>query len=448
MNGSPNPILEARLHPTGFDKADSNFYSMSLASDQSIYFTLSSHDIDTHARVYRYNPARDELRQVADFGEVTGEAGKKTLPQGKSHTPFFEHNRKLYVATHYGYFRSSNGKEERASVPPGYKPYPGGRFLELDMDGGACRALGSAPPEEGILAMTMDAARGRLYGLTWPGGLFLCHDLATGETRNLGPVSRDGEAGDGDRYFCLCRTLSLFQDTGDVYFTNPDGEILFYSYERDAVVSVDWAHMRKDIFGEWDPHRPGHQGYNWRACRWHPGHGVFYGVHPKSGFLFVFDPRNRRHEVIDRICSDVVRRDGRYEFFRYGYLTLDFAPHDPDTIYYISGYFTYREGCEPAAAEQARAHGSGIDRGRPETYGKIDSFLTFVTYHLPSGRYRDHGVLRLEDGRYPINTQSIAAHPNGRVYTCPWIRNEEPDRGGKPWAGCDLISFAVPGGAD
>ena len=437
--------LTARLHPSGFTRSDSNFYSLTLGSDSRLYYTLCSHNIETHARVYRHDPAINEVKLVADFGHVTGEAGKKTLPQGKSHTPFFEHDGKLYVASHYGFFKASGGKEEPAAVPEGYKQYPGGHFLEIDMKSEQSRVLGTAPGAEGILTMTLDAERGRLYGLTWPKGFFLYHDMKTGRMTNLGPVSRDGEVGQGDRYFCLCRTFALLPDTGDVYFTNPDGEILCYNYGKDRVESVEWAHMRKDVFGHWDPHQPGHQGYNWRPCRWHPGHRVFYGVHPRSGYLFLFDPKGKRLEVIDRICSEQIRTTGLFEFFRYGYLTIDFAPGDPETVYYISGFYRFRDGIELTPEEKLHAltNGSGDFSGRG--FRRIRGHVTFVTYHLPTRTYADHGIIRLEDGRYPTNTQTIAAHPNGRVYTCPWI--ERPDRkegDGKPWSQCDLISFAVP----
>lgn len=436
--------LTACLHPSDFKMADSNFYSLTLGSDNNLYYTLCSHNIDTHGRVYCYAPDTDCLELVADFGQVTGEAGTKTLPQGKSHTPFFEHDGKLYVCTHYGYFKASDGKEEPAELPEGYKPYPGGHFLEIDMKTRACRVLATAPREEGLLTMNLDPARGRLYGLTWPKGLFMYYDLNTGKLHNKGPVSRDGEIGTGDRYFCLVRTFALYPDTGDVYFTNPDGEILVYRYDRDAIETVTWAHMRKDVFGYWDYHKPGHQGYNWRPCKWHPQHKVFYGVHPKSGYLFRFDPGSKRHQIIDRICSEEIRTGGRWEHFRYGYLTIDFAPHDPETIYYISGYYTFREDYEPTPEEQVMALTQGSAEFSRHSYQKMMSYLTFITYHLPTRTYTDHGIIRLEDGRFPTNTQCIAAHPNGRVYTCPWIEKRDWVRGQGPWQQCDLISFAAP----
>jgi len=433
-------FLEAKLHESNFDMADSNFYSLTLGSDNCLYFTLCSHNIDTHGRVYRYNPDLDEMKLIADLGEITGEAGNKTLPQGKSHTPFFENNGKLYFATHYGYFKADNDKEEPAELPAGYKPYPGGHFVEIDMLSGTSKVLATVPGEEGILTMNYDIARGRLYGLTWPGGYFLYYDMNKNKLVNLGPVSRDGEVGIGDRYFCLTRTFCILPDNGNVYFTNPDGEILYYEYASNEIKIVQWAHMRKDVFGYWDPHKPGHQGYNWRPCKWHPGHEVFYGVHPRSGYLFRFDPRNEKHEIIDRICSEAILTGGRYEQFRYGYLTLDFAPHDPETIYYISGYHELKE-TPKTREDEIFSQTKGSSYFGPVSHGKTINYLTFVSYHLPTRTYEDHGIIKLDDGRFPSNTQSIAAHPNGRIYTVPWIGKPGWKKGEGKWQQCDLISF-------
>lgn len=241
----PTKIINATIHPSGFERSDSNFYSLTMASNRQLYYTLSSHNLETHARAYRHDPETGQTVMVGDFGEIAGETGKKMLPQGKSHTPFFEHQGKLYVATHYGYFQASGDKEMPAAVPPGYHPYPGGHFLEIDLATGAAKNLATAPKEEGIITMGSDFQRGRLYGLTWPKGFFIYYDMASGTLRNLGPVSRDGEVGTGDQYFCLCRTFAVFPDDGSVFFTNADGEILRYAYDKDRIESIPWAHIKK-----------------------------------------------------------------------------------------------------------------------------------------------------------------------------------------------------------
>ena len=332
----PRQVIPATLHPSGFERADSNFYSLSAASDGRLYYTLCSHNVDTHGRIYRYDPAANQVRCLADLGEITGESGQKTIPQGKSHSPFFECAGRIYTATQYGYFQASEDHERPAGVPEGYRPYPGGHFIACDLRTGAFEDLCTGPAEDGILAMTLDPRRGRLYGLTWPRGFFLTYDLAGRQLRNLGQVSLDGEMGQGNRYFCLCRALGLHPPTGDVYFTNADGRILRYRLDRDRVEGVEGVTLRRDIFGHWDPHVPGHQGYNWRDLFWHEDHRVFYGIHPRSAWLFKFDPAGPSLELIERLAADERRRSGGFELFRYGYLTLRLGP-DGQTIYYLTG---------------------------------------------------------------------------------------------------------------
>jgi hypothetical protein len=391
-------VITCRVHPSGFERADSNFYSLNIASDLCVYYTLSSHNIDTHARVYRYDPARDEVKLMFDIGEAVGEAGLKTLPQGKSHSPFFELDGWLYLATHYGFFASTEQREHPAPVPEGYKPYPGGHLIRFNMTTGETEDLAVAPPEEGIITLNMDAQRGRCCGLTWPKGFFLVYDLETRKLRNLGPVSRGGEVGSGDQYFCLVRSFAVDPRDGHVYFTNSDGEVLCYEPGADRVAPFGDLRMDRDIFGAWDPHRPGHQGYNWRDILWHEESQCFYGVHPKSGWLFRFDPPARRIDLIARITADELLRSGRFEPFRYGYLTLQVGP-DRRTLYYLTS--TY-----------------GV---RTEEGPDLNQKIHLVTYNLETGRYADHGVLQLEDGRYPRMSQCHAVHPNGRGYTCPWM---------------------------
>jgi hypothetical protein len=415
------PIVPCRLHPSGFERADSNFYSLNIASDGLVYYTLSSHNIDTHARVYRYDPLRDEAKLMCDLGEAAGEKGLKTLPQGKSHSPFFELDGWLYFASHYGYFATTNQREQPAPVPEGYKPYPGGHLMRLNIKTGAVEDLVKAPPEEGIITLNMDAHRGRLYGLTWPKGLFLIYDLESGVLRNLGPVSRGGELGSGDQYFCLVRSFAIDPRDGNVYFTNADGEVLCYTLSTDSVASFDGVRLDRDIFGFWDPHKPGHQGYNWRDILWHEESQCFYGVHPKSGWLFRFDPPARALELIERITADELRRNGRFEPFRYGYLTLQLGP-DRQTLYYLTS-----------------TYGLTASDGQD-----LNQVTHLVTYDLKTGDYADHGVLQLEDGGYPRMSQCHAVHKNGRGYTCPWIVKLNPGEGRRSRHQCDLISYPDP----
>ena len=188
--------LTARVFKSGFALSHDTYNGMSCASNGKIYYVLCSESIDTGAQMYSYDPATDKIEHLGDLTEASGEKGLKAIPQGKSHVSFVESNGKLYFATHVGYYTIRNGMEKMGMPPPGYKPYPGGHFLSYDMATGKFENLVTAPAGEGILAMSMDTKRGRLYGLTWPSGYFLLYDL---QSRELEEPRQDRE---GRRGWC------------------------------------------------------------------------------------------------------------------------------------------------------------------------------------------------------------------------------------------------------
>jgi hypothetical protein len=419
MPSTPAAVIPARLHESGFRLCDSNFFSLTRASDGNVYYTLCSHNIDTHARLYRYDPRTDKTQMVSSFGDAFDE-NDRTIPQGKSHSPYFEVAGKLYGATHYGFMNPKSSKEEPGVVPEGYKRYPGGHFFRFDLKTGVFEDLARAPENEGLITMAMDTRRQRMYALTWPSGLFLTYDIPTKKMHNLGPACRGGEAGSGESYMCLCRCFGIVPETGAVYFTLPNGDILHYDYDQESFRTLEKGNLRIDIFGQWDHAKPGHQGYNWRQVFWYDPWRKFVAVHGKSGWLYTFDPETEKVELLERICALELKKSGRFEPFRYGYLTLELG-RDGETVYYLTG-----------------TYGLTAEDGR-----NVEETLHLVTYNLKTAVYRDHGVLRLGDGRYPKMTQSLLQHIDGRLYSVPWIERfagaDEPKRDQ-----VDLISFPDP----
>src|SRR5262249_33454728 len=147
------------------------------------------------------------------------------------------------------------------------------------------RSLAHATAEQGIIDFSMDGKRGRLYGLTWPAGEFLRYDLASGELKNLGPTSKQGEAGTGTNYRILCRSLAVDPEDGSIYFTTADGDIERYQYDHDDIETLRGANMRKDYFGTFDPNAKPAMGYNWRQTFWYAPEKAIYGLHGTSGYL-------------------------------------------------------------------------------------------------------------------------------------------------------------------
>jgi len=395
--------LFARAYDSGFEMNHDTWNGMGVGSDGRVYYVLCSESADRGAQMFSFDPATDRIRHLGDLTEACGEKGLKTIPQGKSHVTFVEHDGKLYFATHLAYYNSGDAKdakEKKATPPPGYKPYPGGHFLAYDMARGTFQRLASAPHGEGILTMTMDVQRGRLYGLTWPTGYFLRYDLTKKDMKKFGPIAGQGEAGDGPTYSTLCRAIVVDPDDGSAYLTTSTGDILRYRYDRDSLETVAEENLRKDYFGVYDPTKPGHMGYNWRQAVWHPVEKVIYGVHGNSGYLFRFDPRVPRVELLDRLTSDPSRRSGMNDKFRYGYLGFALGS-DGRTLYYLTGGPIPANQKPPAVEAEAK---------------RREENLHLVTYDIPTARRVDHGAIFFANGQWPWLVHSIAVGKDGAVY--------------------------------
>ena len=417
--------LTARIYDSGFPLAHDTYNGMGTGSDGKIYYVLSSQSHEVGAQMYSYDPATDTVRHLGDLTEACGEKGRKTIVQGKSHVTFIECGGKLYFATHVGYYSIIDGMEKIGTPPEGFKPYPGGHFLAYDMATGKFEDLALAPHGEGILSMTMDTRRGRLYGLTWPTGYFLRYDLATKDLKDLGPTARLGENGKGDQYRTLCRSLVVDSRDGSCYFTTGDGDILRYRCDRETIEKVEGEDMRKDYFGLYDPTSPGHMGYNWRQTVWCEPEGAAYGVHGNSGYLFRFDPGWPRVDVLERLTSLPSKRSGMFDQFSYGYLGFALGP-DGRTLHYLTGGPVYVDG-KRVAGKAATAMG--------EAKGVED--LHLVTYHIPTGTYRDHGPVFFDNGDRPTYVNAIAVGKDGSVYTLSRITREGKTR-------TDLIRIQGP----
>ena len=396
--------LRARTFNSGFPEAHDTYNGIVTGSDGRIYYILSTDSVDVGARMFAYDPVQDRIEFLGDITEACGEKGLKAIPQGKVHVTPVESNGKLYFATHIGYYTIKDGMETIGVPPAGYKPYPGGHLLSFDMRTRAFEDLGVAPEREGILTMNMDTRRGRIYGITWPTGYFFRYDLGRREWKNLGLYARKGESVRGPDYRTLCRSIAIDPEDGSAYFSNADGQILRYVYDKDAVEGVEGEDLRKDYFGQYDPASPGHMGYNWRQTFWYAPEKRIYAVHGNSGYLFAFDPRGPRVEVLERITSEPSKRAGMFDQFSYGYLGFTLGP-DGHTIYYLTGGPIY-EGGKRVTGKATTAMGEA--KGREN--------LHLVTYHIPTRTYKDHGPIFFENGERPSYVNSIAVGRDGTVY--------------------------------
>jgi hypothetical protein len=397
--------LTARTFDSGFALAHDTYNGMLCASDGRIYYVLSSESHETGGQMYSYNPADCKITHLGDLTEASGEKDARTIPLGKSHAIFVEAGGKLYFATHIGFYTIIDGMEKTGIPPAGFKPYPCGHFLAYDMASGRFEDLAIEPHKEGIITMTMDPKRGRLYGISWPTGYFVTYDLATKALKDLGPVSLKGEDGKGAEYRTLCRSMVVNPEDGSVYFSTGDGWIFRYRYESQTIEKIEGEDLKKDYFGVYDPTSAGHMGYNWRQAFWHAPERMIYGVHGNSGYLFRFDPAVPRVEVLERLTSLPSKRSGMYDQFSYGYLGFALGP-DGHTIYYLTGGPIYEGG---KRVEGMKSTAKGEAKGRED--------LHLVTYDIPSGTYADRGAIFYPNGDRPAYVNSIAIGRDGTVYT-------------------------------
>ncbi|MGK6351739.1 hypothetical protein [Parapedobacter sp. DT-150] len=398
--------LIAQPYYSGFAIAHDTYNAISKAGDGRIYYILSSEQVDEGGKMFVYDPQSDETSLLADLTEICGEAGQHAVAQGKSHSRFYEYRGKLYLSTHVGYYEMVNGMERLPkNLPAGIAPYPGGHFLSYDLGSGAFEELCTAPEGEGFVAMTMDAQRGQLFGITWPTGYFVHYDVENRSVHRVDPVSERGEAGDpGHDFRTLCRSLLVNPTDGKVYFTTADGDIFAYDPGARAIRKLE-VELKLDYFGSYDPTHPGSMAYNWRKIFWYSPEQVAYGIHGNSGYLFRFDPNVPSIELVQRLTSAASQRSGMYDQFSYGYLGFQLGP-DGHTIYYLTGGPVYEDGQRVKGQDLiAKGGAKGVEN------------LHLVTYHIPERRYTDHGPIFYPDGSRPSYVNAIAVGDDGFLYT-------------------------------
>lgn len=399
--------LTAKAYFSGFELAHDTYNAITAASNGKVYYVLCSESYETGGQMYAYDPTTDQTEWIADLTDICGEKDANAIPQGKSHVRFYESNGKLYFATHIGVYEMIEGMERLPqNAPDGKNLYPGGHFLSYDLATGAFEDLAIAPEGEGILTMTIDRERGHLYGITWPLGYFIHYDISAKTLKKVGLLSAKGEAGiPGDDYRVLCRSMVVDPRDGAVYFSTSEGDIFMYHPAKEGLHKVEGVDLRIDYFGKYDPKHPGSMGYNWRKIFWYAPENVAYGIHGNSGYLFRFDPKNPKIEIIGRLTSEPSRKSGMFDQFSYGYLGFQPGP-DGETIHYLTGGPIYIDGKRLKGADQiAKGAAKGLEN------------LHLITFHIPTQTYKDHGPIFYADGSRPTYVNSIAIGADGTVYT-------------------------------
>ncbi len=392
--------VDAEIFDIGFLVGDSNYHSILAASDGRIHFTVDTHDDAYGSRYYTFDPNTGVMNLVAKMDEVLGEPASTHIPQGKVHTPLFEHEGKVYFATHTAYYAGEVPRRDTG----GKVPYSGGRFVCYDLASGQFTDLARSLPGEGIITMAMDKANEMLYGLTWPSGLLLAYDIKGGEMRCWGAVQGRGEWGHHpDEWDRICRTLAVAPD-GRVYGTTMDGRLWrFDARDERPVTYLDGLDLSKVPFTQSAAATlKGDFQNNWRVIEWNNATKSFWGLHFETATLFEFIPDSGYIRAVVEMRPEPYRGMPRNPEIS----QLGFILGPKNTLLYLAN--------GPAVAMA----------GRPP----LQSAVYLLTWDIDKEVLTDYGPVIGPDHRRLFFTESLARAQDGRLYTVAWAEVLDPAR--------------------
>lgn len=366
--------VKAKMIDGNFLYGDSNYNGITYASDGNVYYVICSHNRKSGAQLFRYDPRIGTVENVADLTTIVGEDRTKVVNQGKVHCDLYEHKGKLWFGTHAGAYD---------------RTYPGGHFMSYDLQTGKFQDFGIAAPNEGLVAVSMDTLRNRMYAVTWPGYSFLYLDINTGKVERwmeaIAPTEQQGP-----------RSLGVDPNTGNVYWHSMFSTIQVYDYQNDEVSTLEKPNFKNPMFNI----PLGKKGVNysvgvaWRSVKWNAKYQKFYAIMYYSDWLVSFDPRSGELEILDRIPAAPNKKSGGTD-----YTSLAFEiSKDGETIYYI--------------APDSKLNADGTS---------ADSEIRLVTYNIARRQYTDHGPIELSDGRRPRYCQGLDVADNDMLYIVGWV---------------------------
>lgn len=374
--------VESRALPEQ-EKWDSMFTALCAASDGRVYIGLDYHGAGANVAVY--DPVSDSMKLLGDMQELSGEKNLGREPQSKVHTQICEgRDGKIYFATHL----SAWFNFAKISEPEGL---PGGHWVVYDPKTDRLTDLGIGLPRNGIITMTIDPHRERLYGLTYPMGHLIYYDIRSKVTVDMGVVQN---------WASVSRVLTT-DDRGRVYGFYNDGRIWRYDPERDRVSNLlTQMPLRTPgipIFRSFYETEHGMMG----VARSKDGR-KWYGLETESSYLFEYDPyqgEEGKTTLLTQMTPD--RYLGKRNV---PYAMLAFCKDADDVFYHAANT---QLGDEPQGSYWGEGYGAAM-----------------VTYDLKAGKREDRGVIVAENNRLVMTPTAATCGPDGTVYFMAFVNEQ------------------------
>ncbi len=368
-----------------WEGSDSIWGDLCVARDGRVYIGVGNHlSVGGNSVLYCYNPETDQLKAVANIGEVIGQRpGEQAVGQGKIHCRVMEgKDGRIYGGTMMG-----GHYTHRIGTYVHPRSYPGGHLWVYDPVTEVTQDLGIPVPHEAIYSLWMDADRGKIYGLTFHHNLFFVYDLNTRE------VDIKGNVGVGQ---------DVYADTlGMVYTNGPWGNVVRYDPNADELMDLP-LYFPPDPDGT-----PGTNGPNMALLA---DDGRIYST-TFWGYIYRFDPYVGEFGEITKL--GFTWGDGS----EWEYTPNLALGKDMKTFYYLAG-----------------CHGRYITEERPGMhFGEMDG---------STGKRTDHGLVVTD----PLVTGCFASGtgPDGTIYFGAQCWGEISWDGGRIPPGPPLLMIYEP----
>ncbi len=373
--------VESRALPEQ-EKWDTNYTAMYAASDGKVYMGLNQHGYGGNIAVY--DPETDSMKLLGDMHEMSGEKNLGREPHAKVHTQICEgSDGKIYFGTHISaWFNFAKISEREGN--------PGGRWCVYDPETDLTTDLGIGLPRNGIIAMTMDQKRERLYGLSCPMSHLIYYDIKTKVTVDVGVVQN---------WLSTSRVM-VIDDRGCVYGFWNDGRLWKYDPVKDRTFNLLVQMPQRDpgvpMFRSFFETEHGMVG----VARGEGG--KWYGLETESSYLFEYDPYKGKEGTITLLTQMTPDRYVGKRNVPYG--MLSFCKDSNDVFYYAANTQLQDEPQRPYWGEG---------------YG-----TAMITYDLKTGVRKDEGIILAENNRLVMIPNAATCGPDGTIYFMAMVNEE------------------------